>query len=321
MIPLNMKPSCLASSLPSFPVMGATQFELEPLGIAPNSYIGRFRAMGSPCEILMRHCSPDQAEHCLDLVRNEAWRIERKFSRYRDDNIVARINQSNGMPVQIDEETGRLLETANSLWNISEGLFDVTSGSLRRAWVFDRSDRVPEPEQVEKLLAFIGWEHVQREADSVVLPEGFEIDFGGIGKEYATDRCLYLARKFGMPEVLVNLGGDIAAGRASKSNEEWSVGVESTQEGELHDATIQFSHGGIATSGDRNKYLLKDGIHYSHVLDPRSGWPVQSAPQSITVAANSCSEAGMYSTLAMLHGDDAEQFLDDCGVRYWIQRR
>ena len=317
---LNTKHACSSSYQPDPTVVNAALFKLEPLGAIPDSYIGRFRAMGSPCEIMMRHCTPLQSRQCIDLLTREVQRIETKFSRYRDNNVVAKINHSNGADVKVDAETARLLDSANALWEISEGLFDITSGSLRQAWVFDRSDRIPDPESVEALIEFVGWQHVKRGIDSICLPPGFEIDFGGIGKEYATDRCLQLAHSLGIQDVLVNLGGDIAASVASIDSEPWRIGIESIRHHTSSDTTIQFSRGGIATSGDTNKYLLKNGVRYSHVLDPRTGWPVKEAPQSITVAAANCTEAGMYSTLAMLQGRDAESFLTDNDIRYWIQR-
>jgi len=116
------------------------------------------------------------------------------------------------------------------------------------------------------------------------------------------------------------LGGDIAANYVSSHAEGWRVGVESVLSSEKHDAFIDFTQGGIATSGDANKYLTIKGVRYSHVLNPQTGWPVYDAPQSVTVSAASCSEAGMYSTLAMLHGVNAEEFLEDSGIQYWVQR-
>ena len=283
-------------------------------------YVGRFRAMGSPCELLIRDCSQLEAHRVFEAINEEVWRIEKKFSRYRSDNIVAKINRSNGTPVRVDEETARLIDTANALWGVSEGLFDITSGSLRRAWNFDRGNRLPDPSDIKALLDFVGWDQVTWADNEIILPPKFEIDFGGIGKEYATDRCLALALQLDVSDVLINLGGDIAVHSQWPEAEPWEVGVECTHLPETHDAMITIGRGGIATSGDTNKYLIKDGIRYSHVLDPRTGWSVREAPQSVTVAASSCSEAGMYSTLAMLHGENAEQFLRKSKAQYWLQR-
>jgi thiamine biosynthesis lipoprotein len=84
--------------------------------------------------------------------------------------------------------------------------------------------------------------------------------------------------------------------------------------------TLRLSRGALATSGDARRYLLKDGLRYSHVLDPRSGWPVPNAPRSVTVLATTCSEAGSHSTIALLKGADAGRYLQSVGVQHWIDR-
>jgi thiamine biosynthesis lipoprotein len=89
---------------------------------------------------------------------------------------------------------------------------------------------------------------------------------------------------------------------------------------ERNETVLEIATGALATSGDSRRYLQKDGIRYSHILDPRSGWPVESAPRSVTVAADTCTEAGMLSTLAMLEGYNAETFLDGEGAMYWCRR-
>src|SRR5689334_5855510 len=108
--------------------------------------------MAGPCEVLVDTDSPPRAERALELARQEARRIERKFSRYLPDSEVGRINASHGQPVRVDEETAHLLDYAATCYEVSEGLFDITSGVLRRAWKFDGSDRVPTEATVADLL-------------------------------------------------------------------------------------------------------------------------------------------------------------------------
>jgi thiamine biosynthesis lipoprotein len=81
---------------------------------------------------------------------------------------------------------------------------------------------------------------------------------------------------------------------------------------------LDLERGALATSGDSRRYLLRDGVRYGHILHPGTGWPVPGAPRSVTVAASSCTEAGLLSTIALLHGDRAHAFLEDQGVRYWV---
>jgi len=278
---------------------------------------GSFMAMASPCDVLMEVEDESLAQEILNAVANEAWRIEDKFSRYKKDNIIFQINHSKGDVVDIDEETSRLLDFANELFEISEGLFDVTSGVLRQCWKFDGSNNVPEKKQVKKILKKIGWLKVSREEGSVILPEGMEIDLGGIGKEYAVDRCVQIARQKTRQSVLVNFGGDLAMTAVRKNKRFWSVGRLITGSEEAC-GLFQLYRGAIATSGDANRYLLKDGKRYSHILNPKTGWSVVDAPHTVSVAAATCIEAGMMSTLAMLQGGQAETFLKLQEVNYWI---
>jgi thiamine biosynthesis lipoprotein len=116
---------------------------------------------------------------------------------------------------------------------------------------------------------------------------------------------------------LINFGGDLRANRPP-SHGPWQVGIERPDTDREATLVLDLEHGALATSGDSRRYLLKDGIRYGHILDPRTGWPVAGAPRSVTVAASSCTEAGLLSTLALLHGARATEFLKGEGVRFWI---
>ena len=274
-------------------------------------------AMACPCDVLMEVDEESLAQAILSAVANEAWRIEDKFSRYQKDNIIYRLNHSSGENVEVDDEASRLLDFADELFDLSEGLFDVTSGMLRQVWTFDGSDNLPSAEAVSSVVQNIGWQKVQREKGAVRLPVGMEIDLGGIGKEYAVDRCVLLAREMTDQSVLVNFGGDLAVTCSRRDNACWSVGRLVTGSNEAV-ATFQLYKGAIATSGDAHRFLLKDGVRYSHILNPKTGWPVIGAPHTVSVAAGTCIEAGMLSTFAMLHGAQAEEFLKLQEVDYWI---
>jgi thiamine biosynthesis lipoprotein len=302
---------------------GGIAIEARPGGV----YAARFLAMGCPCEILVAHSDARSAALHAQPGIDEARRIERKFSRYRADSVVTAVNASDGRPVAIDDETQRLLDYAAHCHVLSEGRFDITCGVLRRAWDFDGSDRVPAPEQVEALLERIGFWRLQRTPGHLTVPSGMEIDLGGIAKEYAVDRALEAVestRRLGteadeVPAVLVNFGGDLRA-NAPPGAQSWQVGVESVARESAPALVLELARGALATSGDTHRFVLRDGVRYGHILDPRSGWPIRDAPRSVTVAASTCVEAGTLSTIALLHGAGAEAFLDDVGVRYWCLR-
>ena len=148
-----------------------------------------------------------------------------------------------------------------------------------------------------------------------------EIDLGGIGKEYAVDRVAGILREAAACSAVVNFGGDLAVTRPPRERDAWRVGIEAVSERDGGAETLlEIRAGALATSGDARRFLLKDGVRYSHILDPTSGWPVQGAPRSVTVAADTCTQAGMLSTLAMLQGENAEAFLDGEGLKYWCRR-
>ena len=267
------------------------------------------------------------AQAAASAVAACARQIEQKYSRYRDDNIVARINSSFGQPVEVDEETARLLDFAELAWRLSDGKFDITSGVLRRAWKFDGESRAPDAAQVRELMPLVGWSRVVWQRPFLTLLPGMEIDFGGIGKEYAVDQALAAATQLTTEPVLVNFGGDLAVSGPCRDGRPWRVGIESIGAADFAASAqpqasklLELSAGALATSGDTYRFVNQAGERRSHILDPRTGEPVRGAPRSITVAAPTCTQAGLWCTLAMLEGQGAEALLDREGVRYWVQR-
>jgi len=278
-----------------------------------------FSAMASPCELLLATADEALARQLGETVAAEAWRIERKYSRYRADSVVAQLNRGRSRPVALDPETMLLLQFAARCHELSGGAFDITSGVLRRAWRFDGSGNFPAPAEVAALRDRIGFGRLQLQGNRFRMPAGMELDFGGIGKEYAVDRALALVVQKFDGAALVNFGGDMAASRAPDSGP-WRVGVE--RPGQLGETRLllDFERGGLATSGDTHRFIEHEGRRYSHILDVRTGYPVENPPRSVTVAASCCLEAGMISTLSMLKGAGAEEFLAQQGVTHWILR-
>jgi len=283
-------------------------------------FLYTFHAMATPCEVRLETEDAALAQAVANTVEAEARRIEQKFSRYKSDSVVGRINASAGAEFVVDAETAHLLDFAEMCFQISNGLFDITSGVLRRVWKFDGSDRIPSTAQIASLRSMIDWRKVSWKPPAVCLPTGMEIDLGGLAKEYAVDKALGAAREITLFPVLVNFGGDLRVSGPRKYGARWKVAIESVeQSGELA-GMLELADGALATSGDARRFLLKDGIRYSHILNPQTGWPVAHVPRSVTVAAATCVEAGMTATLAMLQGKKAEAFLKREGVRAWCIR-
>lgn len=283
-----------------------------------------FQAMASPCSVQIDGTDETLMRRAATDAIAEVRRIERKFSRYLDDSVISRINRSAGCDaVAIDTETHCLLDFAAQLHALSGGLFDITSGVLRHAWDF-KNARMPEPAKLNGLLAHVGWQRVERSGHQVRLPQvGMELDFGGFGKEYAADRAAATLHEHGIGHALVNLGGDLHAlgdrGLPELQGNAWQVTIQHPRPEVTQPvaplALLALKRGGLATSGDYERFFMHDGQRYCHILDPRTGWPI-SHWQSISVLAANTTSAGALSTIAMLKGQDGLAWLDSQGESY-----
>ena len=280
-----------------------------------------FRAMAAENEVQM-HCEDaSRAEAAAAAAIAEVQRIEAKYSRYRATSIVSRINaQAGGAPVAIDAETSGLLAFAAACHGQSAGVFDATSGVLRRAWRFD-AGRVPTHDELAPLLALIGWTRVELTGATVRLPvPGMELDFGGFGKEYAVDRAALVLNAMGVTSALVNLAGDLTILGSQPDGSPWRVGIRHPRREDALLASLPVRSGAIATSGDYERFIEVDGVRHCHILDPRSGRSVHSF-QSVTVHASSCLVAGSASTIAMLKGEeDGLAWLESLGLSHLCVR-
>jgi thiamine biosynthesis lipoprotein len=277
-----------------------------------------FDAMGSPNELQIWHDDERQARMLADKAIADVRRIEAKYSRYRGDSVTARINNAAGRAaVAIDAETYALLGYADRCHRLSAGRFDITSGVLRQAWDFRSSPpRLPDEAEVAAATALIDWTSVEWGPRSVRLPRrGMEIDFGGIGKEYAADRMATICHDSGAPHALANLGGDVRAAGPQPDGSPWRVGISHPRQPDAIIATVEIEGGAVATSGDYQRFFDLDGRRYCHIIDARSGRPVAHW-QSISVLAPLCVLAGSCATIAMLLEDDGEAFLGREGVAY-----
>ena len=267
-------------------------------------------------------CGSDRAhaERAAHAAIDDVKRIEAKYSRYRDDSVTSTINRAAGFEaVAIDAETASLLRYADRCHALSNGSFDITSGVLRRVWDFKRQPpRVPSQDEIDALRPLIGWQHVEWSDDHVRLPErGMELDFGGIGKEYAADRAATICRERGIAHALVNLGGDVRAIGSRADGSLWRIGIRHPRNADATIATITLDDEAVATSGDYERYFELDGCRYCHLLDPRTGMPADHW-QSASVVAPLAILAGSYATIAMLACDRAPAFLRAQRVRFLL---
>jgi FAD:protein FMN transferase len=290
--------------------------EPRPLPVPARVFRVPFQAMACACEVVLAATDDVTAMQWAGQAIAEVRRIEAKYSRYRSDSVVSHINAgAGGAAVTVDAETAFLLEHADSLFRSSGGLFDITSGVLRRAWNFKVPD-VPTRQELDGLLRLVGWTRVQREPRQVRLPEaGMELDFGGFGKEYAADRAGAALHAAGADHGYVNLGGDMRVIGPRPDGSPWMMGIRDPRDATGIVATVPVERGGLATSGDYEQYFELGGRRYCHVLHPRTGWPV-SIWRTVSVQAPTALRAGTCSTIAMLKQTDGSPYLEGTGLNF-----
>lgn len=282
-----------------------------------------FSAMASPCSLLLDGQDERQMRRAAKAAMAEVRRIEHKFSRYRASSVVSRINLAAGAEaVEVDAESLGLLDFARALFAQSEGLFDITSGVLQCAWNF-KNATLPKDGQLQALLPLVGLPQLECHGNQVRLTQpGMALDFGGFGKEYAADRAAAVLQNHGLEHALVNLGGDLHAlgprGLPELQGAAWEIAISHPRPDSAdikNLAVLTLSRGGLATSGDYERFFIQDGVRYCHVLNPHTGWPV-SHWQSISVLASNTTTAGAATTIAMLKGPDAIDWLQSQNLRY-----
>jgi len=270
-----------------------------------------FKIMGGPAEIqIYLDDRINTPQPHFELAVKEAQRLEKKYSRYRDDSVTTTINNSAGnrQGTRVDEETAGLLNYAQIAWEQSDGLFDITSGVLRKAWDF-KSVKLPDQAIISTLLNFVGWNKLSWNTPLLYLPKGMEIDFGGVVKEYAADAIATLLRNNGIHHGLVDLAGDISIIGPHPNDKPWKIGIRNPANPVEAIASIDAYEGGIASSGNYERFIIVNNKRYCHILNPKTGWPQQGVG-GVSVHASTCLVAGTATTTAMLLGiKDGKEWL------------
>ena len=273
--------------------------------------------MGCPCELRFHSDTKRAFDRAAGQCVREILRFEKKYSRYRSESVTSKINRAAGRtPVSIDAETVAILRYAAVCHEQSGGLFDITSGVLRRIWNRERTS-LPRALELDASLALVGWERVEYSEKQVYLPlKGMELDFGGVVKEYAADAAALIAEREGVRHGLINLGGDIRVVGPQPGGQPWPVGIVHPLRTDSAVATVSLMNGALTTSGGYERYVAIGGRRYSHLIDPRTGWPVDGL-LSVSVAAERAVVAGSIASIALLQTPDSGlEWLERCAAPF-----
>jgi thiamine biosynthesis lipoprotein len=272
--------------------------------------------MGGPCLLVADTVKPlDNA--LLNGLEREIERLEQKYSRYRPDSLLSQVNAAagSGTPVAIDPETAGLCRYLDQLYRDSDGLFDATSGALRRAWDF-RSGQLPDASTLDSLLPLIDWPAVEWTERKLALPRaGMELDLGGLVKEYAVDCGARYLDQQGIRHALFDMAGDLATLGTQGDGTPWPVAIRHPRQQGRPAARLALTDQRLASSGDYERCMVIDGQRYSHHLNPHDGHPVKGL-LAVSVLGEQCLLAGSVATVAMLQ-DSAKagtRWLQDSGL-------
>jgi thiamine biosynthesis lipoprotein len=261
--------------------------------------------MGSPCCVHIYVDDEQAFWRVIKACKYELEKLEATYSRYRVSSLVSQINQSAGKRryFPVDPQFASLLNYAEMAFSVSDGLFDITAGVLNKIWNF-KQQRIPSQLQIDKILPKVGWRKVDYNEQHIRLSEtDMEIDLGGIVKEYAADVVATLMKQLGIRHGLVDLGGDIAVIGPHPDNSPWKVAIKHPADPSRAVATIELSSGGLASSGDYARCIELNGERFSHILNPKTGWPIKGL-SAVSVWAPQCVVAGTLATTAMLKGNE-----------------
>ncbi|MES2606722.1 MAG: FAD:protein FMN transferase [Pseudomonadota bacterium] len=280
----------------------------------------RFKAMGTLCEVRLFAAAALQAKAATDAVIADVERLEARYSRYRSTSELSRINAiaAIGGRVEVDDETAHLLDYAATCHRESGGLFDLSSGILRKAWDF-KSGKLPAPAEVNALLTLTGWHRLQWQRPVLEFPlPGQELDLGGVVKEYAADRAATLCQQHGIAHGLINLGGDIRIVGPQPDGSAWRIGISKPENPDAALCTLALQGGALASSGDYQRCITVAGVRYGHILNPFTGWPVRKLA-AVSVVADFCVIAGSAATIAMLKDEEGVEWLRQLGLPHlWV---
>jgi len=265
------------------------------------------KAMGTSVSIYFWTDDDAKAAQAADAVFAEMKRLDVVMTTWLPDSEVSRVNAEAGVkPVEVSEETFAVIARAQDIAVRTRGVFDITVGAFKGLWKFDQDmdGTLPEPAEVQKRLALIGYQHValDRSKRTVFLrKKGMSITLGGIAKGYAVDRCAELLRKLGFKSFMMQAGGDMyVAGK--KGNDPWIVGIRDPRSPDgRYFALAPVEDHSFSTSGDYERGFVKDGVRYHHILDPRTGQPAR-ASRSVTIRAKDAFTADAWSKVMFILG-------------------
>ncbi|MCA8998235.1 MAG: FAD:protein FMN transferase [Planctomycetaceae bacterium] len=281
--------------------------------------------MGIPVNIIVYAPNQPTANEATDAAYARFKELDRIMSDYDPDSELMRLckQAQPGQPAQVSPDLMTVLKYSQSLWNQSDGAFDVTVGPLVKLWrIARRRKELPEPDRLQSALTRVGFEHVRlcpQEQTVTFGLKSMQLDLGGIAKGYAADEAIAVLKKQGITRALVEAGGDITVSEPPPNQTGWRIELENFQsEEDSKPLILTLKNSAVATSGDAYQYLEIDGVRYSHLLDPLTGLGL-TTPSRVTVIASSGTLAdGLASAVSVLGPEKGKKLAQQEGADVFI---
>jgi thiamine biosynthesis lipoprotein len=242
------------------------------------AYKKKLSMLGSPLEITVVANDSIKANEYIGLAIAEVKRIENLISDWIPTTQISKINQNAGIKaIKVDLEVFELVERANRISKITAGAFDISYASMDKIWKFDGSMKeMPTEDIIKKSVSKIGYQNIilnPKEQTIFLKTEGMKLGLGGIGQGYIADKVKALLYAKGCLDGIVNVSGDINAWGKQPDGKLWTIGIVNPLNKNKIFASFPLENSAVETSGNYEKYVVFDGIRYSHIIDPRTGYP------------------------------------------------
>lgn len=266
------------------------------------------KLMGSRFEITVVAKDSAEANNYIDLAVGEITRIEKLISSWDPASQTSEINRNAGIkPVKVDEELYTLIGRSIEISKLTDGAFDISFASMDKIWKFDGSmTEMPSEEAIKQSVAKIGYKNIILDPENFTVflkLEGMKIGFGGIGKGYAADKAKKLLMEKGVSAGIINASGDMNTLGKQPDGEFWKVAITNPMDKNKAFALLPLNENAVVTSGNYEKYVTFNGVRYTHIIDPRTGYPAVGII-SATVFAPKAEIADALATSIFVMGKD-----------------
>ena len=276
--------------------------------LAQEPYKRTLKLMGSRFDITVVAKNPAEANEYIDLAVNEITRIEQLISSWDPNSQTSEINKNAGLkPIKVDVELFDLIQRSIGISKLTDGAFDISYASMDKIWKFDGSMKeMPSADSIKASVEKVGFQNIMldKENNTVFLKlKGMKIGFGAIGKGYAADKAKDLLISKGVVSGIINASGDMNTWGKQPDGSEWKVAITNPMDKNKVFALLPISNGAVVTSGNYEKYVTFNNIRYTHIIDPRSGYPATGII-SVTVFAPKAELADALATSVFVMGKE-----------------